>query len=365
MTDLATPSPRQTAARSVSDLMTILLLSLCPAILISSWFFGIGLLLNILIAIAAALVFETAGCFFRGKNPLTNLQDLSAIVTAVLFALTIPVGSHWILIVIGMAFAILVAKHAYGGLGQNLFNPAMCGYLFLLLSFPLAMTTWHVPTQELAGELIISPLSIAGIKQSLVASFPFLLFASSASVIDGMAMATPLIEYKMASPNALAAALSNDISIWSRSAGTGWEIVNIAYLFGGLGLLFLRVIRWHIPVAVISTVAALSIAFYAPGSAAITGTPYMHLFGSATILGAFFIATDPVSAATTNVGRILYGVIIGICLYSIRVWGSYLDAVAIAVIFGNFWAPMLDHFFKPRSYGHLSKLQQLWQGLRS
>jgi electron transport complex protein RnfD len=365
MTRLAITSPRQTNARSVSRLMKILLFCLCPGILLSCWFFGIGILLNILIAIVSALVFESICLIFRGKDPKVQMKDLSAVVTAVLFALTVPIGIPWIFIVAGIGFAILISKHAYGGLGQNPFNPAMTGYLFLLLSFPLTMTTWHVPIQGLTGDFI-SPLSIAGIQQSLVASFPFLALDSSIStaLIDGMAMATPLIEYKMASPNALATALSTDTSLWSRDAGTGWEIMNIAYLLGGFTLLGLRVIRWHIPLTIMGTVALMSLAFYSSGSASITGTPYMHLFGSATILGAFFIATDPVSAATTASGRLIYGVIIGVSLYSIRVWGSYLDAVAIAVVFGNFWAPMLDHFFKPTRYGHKSKLSQLVKGLK-
>lgn len=364
MRPLTISSPRQTNSRSVSDLMKILLYCLCPGIVMSCWFFGIGVLLNIVIATVAALTFEATCLTFRGKDPRVQMKDLSAVVTAILFAITIPIGTPWIFIVAGIAFAILVSKHAYGGLGQNPFNPAMTGYLFLLLSFPLTMTTWHIPIHDLTGTAI-SPLSIEGVRQSLIASFPFLALDSSTALIDGMAMATPLIEYKMASPNALATTLSNDSSIWSRDAGTGWEIINIAYLLGGLTLIALRVIRWHIPLAVIGTVTLMSLAFYSSGSAAITGTPYMHLLGSATILGAFFIATDPVSAATTNSGRLIYGVIIGISLYSIRVWGSYLDAVAIAVIFGNFWAPMLDHFFKPTSYGHKSKFRRLIQGLKS
>jgi len=365
MTRLAITSPRQTNARSVSRLMAILLFCLCPGIFLSCWFFGIGILLNILISTVSALAFEAICLFFRGKNPKVQMKDLSAVVTAALFALSVPIGMPWIFIVAGIGFAILIAKHAYGGLGQNPFNPAMTGYLFLLLSFPLTMTTWHVPMHDLTGGSI-SPLSIEGIRQSLVASFPFLAFDSniSTALIDDMAMATPLIEYKMASPNALASALSTDTSLWSRDAGIGWEMVNIAYLLGGLTLLGLRVIRWHIPLAIIGTVALMSLAFYSSTSAAITGTPYMHLFGSATILGAFFIATDPVSAATTTSGRLIYGVIIGVSLYSIRVWGSYVDAVAIAVVFGNFWAPMLDHFFKPTSYGHKSKFSQLVKGLK-
>jgi len=156
----------------------------------------------------------------------------------------------------------------------------------------------------------------------------------------------------MAGGNAILEAQQSGLGLFQRSSETGWELVNIAYLLGGLFLLSMRVISWHIPLSIVITVAVISGIFYSPNSSAVFGTPYLHLFGSATMVGAFFIATDPVSAATTPLGRVVYGILIGIAIYSVRVWGSYLDSIAIAVLFGNFCAPMLDHFCRPRIYGH-------------
>ncbi|MFT4863222.1 MAG: electron transport complex protein RnfD [Pseudohongiellaceae bacterium] len=350
---------------NIATLMSRLLLCLCPGILVSLWFFGIGVLLNIIISVLAGLLFEAAALKLRGKNLKSNLSDYSAIVTALLFALSIPLGAPWWVILMGMAFAIIIGKHAFGGLGQNSFNPAMSGYLFLLLSYPVLMTSWHVPLiHSLSGETI-SPLSLNGIVQSLSATFamPALITAQAADLFDGMAMATPLIEYKLASPNAISKALTNQTGVFNRSSATGWELINMANLLGGLVLLKLGVIRWHIPFSILATLAALSIGLYSSGSAAVVGSPYLHLFGGATMLGAFFIATDPVSAATTNGGRIAYGIIIGLAIYSIRVWGSYLDAVAIAVIFANFWAPLCDIMFKPTVYGHPGFFDRIKQDL--
>lgn len=351
---------------STANLMVRLLICLCPGILVSLWFFGIGVLLNIFIAVSAALLFEAMALKVRGKDLKANLSDYSAIVTAFLFALSAPLGAPWWIIFLGIGFAILIGKHAFGGLGQNSFNPAMCGYLFLLLSYPLLMTTWHVPVTHSVTDEAISPLSLDGILQSIKASFLLSTFATSETfeLIDGMSMATPLIEYKLAVPNAISNSFTNQTGVFERGSATGWELINIAYFIGGIALLKLGVIRWHIPITVLATLGFLSLIFYSSGSAAVVGTPYLHLLSGATMLGAFFIATDPVSAATTNGGRIAYGVTIGLCIYSVRVWGSYLDAVAIAVIFANFWAPLFDIMFKPTVYGHPTFVSRLKQDLR-
>ncbi len=364
--DSSQTMPMMLSRQSTAGLMRRVLACLCPGILAAVWFFGIGILLNIAIAILSALAFETIALKVRGQTAKNSLSDYSAAVTAVLLALSIPIGSPWWVVVLGVGFALLIGKHAFGGLGQNSFNPAMCGYLFLLLSFPLVMTTWHVPlTHTVSGE-VISPLSLDGLTQSIRASFsiPFFETTDSVKFIDGMAMATPLVEYKLAAPNALMKAIDNETSLFARYSATGWEIINLSYLLGGLALLKLNIIRWQIPFSILATLTLLSLAFYSSGSAAVVGSPYLHLFGGATMLGAFFIATDPVSAATTNGGRIAYGITIGLCIYSIRVWGSYLDAIAIAVIFANFWAPLFDILFKPVVYGHPSFLKRLQQELQ-
>lgn len=347
--------PRQHAGLATPQIMLQVVYACLPGVAIATWFFGYGFLINIFIAIICALVFEALAIWMRGQNPVWHLRDYSVIVTALLFALTIPPGSPFWLVVLGIGFAVLLAKHAFGGLGQNPFNPAMCGYLFLLLAFPLEMVTWHIPNDQLLEDQSFSPIGWSGAQQSLIATFTFFSGENSRLVpdIDGLAMATPLVEFKLAGTSALLAALDNDISLWSRAAGAGWELMNIGYLLGGMYLLSRRIITWHIPVAIVATLAVVSGLFYAPNSFAIHGTPFLHLLGSATMLGAFFIATDPVSAPTTVRGKLVYGILIGASIYCIRVWGSYLDSVAIAVLLGNFCAPLLDHLCRPRIFGHV------------
>lgn len=362
-------APFQHSGRNIAQLMQTLLAALIPGILASLWFFGFGILINIAIAISFALVAEAAMLRLRNRKIRAHLADRSAIVTALLFAIAIPPGSPWWLVALGIVFAIVIAKHLYGGLGQNPFNPAMCGYAMLLLAFPLEMTGWHIPFEVINGPLIVddfgiptiapereflNPLSWTGFKQALLLAFPFAASGATnmSEFVDGLAMATPLIEFKMAGKSAILAARESGASLFARNSETAWEIINFGYLLGGLFLLYKKIISWHIPLSIIATVFVLSALLYAPGSVAIYGTPYLHLFGSATMIGAFFIATDPVSAATTRPGKLVYGIIIGVSIYSIRVWGSYLDSIAFAVLFGNFCAPVLDQYCRPRIFGH-------------
>ena len=369
MSGLKAGAPFQHSGRSIAQLMQTLMYALLPGIFASLWFFGFGILINIVIAIAFAVLAEAAMLWLRNRDIRSHLSDRSALVTALLFAIAIPPGSPWWLVALGIVFAMVIVKHLYGGLGQNPFNPAMCGYAMLLLAFPLEMTGWHIPFEVINVPLavdnlgiptiasereLLSPLSWNGFKQALLLAFPF---AATGAIdisefVDGLAMATPLIEFKMAGNSAILAVRESGASLFARDSETAWEIINIGYLLGGLFLLYKKIISWHIPLAIIATVFVLAALFYAPGSVAIYGTPYLHLFGSATMIGAFFIATDPVSAATTRPGKLVYGIIIGVSIYSIRVWGSYLDSIAFAVLFGNFCAPILDQYCKPRIFGH-------------
>ena len=294
MSDLKTGAPFQHSGRNVPQLMQSVLYALLPGILASLWFFGLGILVNIVIAVLFAVSVEAAMLRLRNRNIRSQLSDRSVVVTALLFAAAIPPGSPYWLVALGIVFAVVIGKHLYGGLGQNPFNPAMCGYAMLLLAFPLEMT-------------------------------------GNSTVLTASEAATPLFE---------------------NGSETAWKIVNISYLLGGLYLLYKKIISWHIPLAIIATILVLSAIFYASDSIAIYGTPYLHLFGSATMIGVFFIATDPVSAATTRPGKLIYGIIIGASIYSIRVWGNYLDSIAFAVLLGNFCAPLLDHYCRPRIFGH-------------
>ncbi len=365
MIDSGGNSPFQHSGNTVRQLMQLVLYALLPGLCASVWFFGVGILINISIAVVLAMAAEAIVLRIRNRNYRAQLADCSVIVTAVLFAIFMPPGCPWWLSGCGIVFAVVVAKHLYGGLGQNPFNPAMCGYLMLLLTFPQEMTGWSIPGAVLGvdslgvadtnpGQQLMNPLSWSGLKQSLLTGFPFLISNEQAipAFMDGLAMASPLSEFKMAGHSALLAAWESDSPIFARESGTAREIITICYLSGGLFLLYRRIISWHIPITIIATILTLSGLFYAPGSIAVYGTPYLHLLGSTTMIAAFFIATDPVSAATTSSGKIYYGIIIGLSIYSIRVWGSYPDAIAPAVLLGNFCAPLLDHFCRPPGVGH-------------
>ncbi len=361
---IASCSPQQQAKITTGQIMLWVIAACLPAIFLSTYFFGIGVMLNIVLASVFALSFEAVALKLRNKNLRTNLLDNSALVTAVLLGIAIPPGSEWWLILSGVFFAVVIAKHAFGGLGQNLFNPAMCGYAMLLLAFPLDMTSWHIPVAQQADEPF-SPLSLASMQTSiqfLLPAFATDSVSNTLNLADGLSMATPLIEQKMAGKSAIFA-IFNSAGSWldllRRESGAGWELVNIGFMVGGLFLIYKKIISWHIPLSIIGSIVLLSLLFYSENSVNTYGTTYLHLFGSATMIGAFFIATDPVSAATTPIGKLLYGVIIGCCIYSIRVWGSYLDSIAFAVLFGNFCTPLIDHYCAPTIYGHARK--RIWK----
>jgi len=344
-------SPQQTAGRDTAHIMRLVVIASLPGVLVSTWFFGVGTLLNILLATIAAVAFEALSLRLRQQPVRWTLTDNSALVTAVLLGIAIPPGSDWWLVISGVFIAVVLSKQVFGGLGQNLFNPAMCGYVFLLLSFPLEMTSWKIPVAP-RDALEFNPLTFSNLLTSLQFTFHW---PGTGNDIDGLAMATPLLEQKLAASSAILEILESGVTplrLLDHESGSGWELSNIGYLLGGLFLLYKRIISWHIPLSIITTVIALSLIFYSENSVFVYGSTYLHLFGTATMLGAFFIATDPVSSASTPRGKLLYGMIIGISMYSIRVWGSYLDSVAFAVLAGNLLVPLVDRCTLPRIYGH-------------
>jgi len=342
---LLTPSsPHFHAPNSVTRIMLLVLLALVPGILVHSWFFGAGIYVNILLACLLALGFEALMLLLR-KRPLAPfLSDGSAIVTACLLALSIPPIAPWWITLLGIFFAIVVAKHLYGGLGHNPFNPAMIGYAILLVSFPREMTAWAASAELREASL------------GLTESFG-IIFGSLASNldIDGITGATPLDYMKtQLSQNHNVHDILLGSPVFGELAGKGFEWVSLAFLAGGLFLIHKKVINWHIPAAVLISLAVCSGVFYLfnPEHYA---SPLFHLFAGATMLCAFFIATDPVSASTTPRGRIYYGIGIGVLIFVIRTWGGYPDAVAFAVLLMNLAAPTIDHYTRPRVFGHTDR----------
>ncbi len=341
-------SPHTHVKRSTADLMKWVALCALPGLIAQTYFFGFGTLIQLGFAIIVALAFEAGVMKLRGRPAHLALRDHSAIVTAWLLAVAIPPLSPWWIAFIGLIFAILIAKHLYGGLGQNPFNPAMIAYVVLLISFPVQMTSWIAPT-ELAPESISFTDSFSLIFSGF--NTDGLSLQQIRTGIDGMTMATPLDSLKtsLKAGNTLAETMSQPQ--FGSLAGVGWEWVNLAYLAGGIALLRLRIINWHIPVAFLTglVVASTLVMLFAPGT---TASPLMHLLSGATMLGAFFIATDPVTASTTVKGRLIFGAFIGVMVFIIRSWGGFPDGVAFAVLLANMCVPLIDYYTKPRTYGH-------------
>ncbi|PLW66738.1 electron transport complex subunit RsxD [Pseudohalioglobus lutimaris] len=328
-------SPHAHGPSRTSRVMQQVLLATLPGVIVLTHFFGFGTLVNIFWAGILAVAFEALALKLR-KRPLGfYLGDYSALVTAVLLGIALPPYSPWWLIAVGIASAILLAKHLYGGLGYNPFNPAMVGYVVLLISFPVQMTSWAPPRG--AGEL-------PGLIDALQACF---LPAS----FDGVTMATPLDLLKQ-NDSLLMEDLWQANPQFGRWGGLGWEWASIAFLAGGLWLLYQRVFTWHAPLSMLATLTLMAALFYDGGSSASGGSPLFHLLSGATMFGAFFIVTDPVSSAVSVRGRLIYGALIGLLVYLIRIFGNYPDAVAFAVLIMNLAAPFIDQYTQPRTYGH-------------
>jgi electron transport complex protein RnfD len=323
-------------------MMNAVLLALVPALLAHVWFYGAGILLNSAVALLAGLATEAVCLRLAGKPAAPFLADGSAPVTALLFAFCLPPLCPWWVTATGMVFAIGVAKHAYGGLGYNLFNPAMAGYVLVLVSFPDAMTAWPAPD---IGDLdYVRPDLAATLQYGLTGSLP------GGLTVDAIARATTL---DSAREGLGLMRTMDEIRVnpaFGDFGGAGWEWVGNFTAIGGFALLLLRVIRWHTPAGVLGGLLVMATLGWLldPNT---HPSPGFHLFSGGAILGAFFIATDPVSSPTTARGRLIYGTGIGVLTYVIRTFGSYADGVAFAVLLMNMAAPLIDRWTRPRIYG--------------
>jgi electron transport complex protein RnfD len=334
-------SPYLPVSNDLSRLMLKVILGLIPGALCLFLFFGWGVITNLLIATATAVASEAVMLRLRGKPVAPALGDYSAVLTGLLLGLALPPLAPWWIPFIGSAFAIVIAKQLYGGLGYNPFNPAMVGFVVLIISFPLQMTLWSPPS-GVEGETLAFTDTLQLIFTGVV---------PAGSLLDSFTMATPLDTAKtQLGLNYTWSEIVNN-PVYGSFAGRGWEWINLAYLVGGIWLWRRSAIHWQIPAGMLGGMFVISLLFYIADSDSF-GSPIFHLFSGATMLGAFFIATDPVSAATTPRGRIYYGAGIGIIAYIIRTWGGYPDGVAFAVLLMNMAAPTLDYYTQPRVFGH-------------
>ena len=338
MTSTFVSSPYLSPGNSLKRLMINVIIGLIPGTLAYAWFFGPGILINILFAIILGMGIEAAILRMRKKLVKPHITDFSAVVAAWLFALCLPMHSPWWLIAVGMGFTMIAGKHLYGGLGFNPFNPAMVGYVVLLISFPLEMTTWYLPI-DVGGEVL-------GLSDSIA----YLFGLADLQQWDALSSATPLDQFKTGLGQNLTASEIRQSPLFGNIGGAGWEWIAGGWLVGGLWLLFTRTIRWQIPASVLVSMSTCALVFYlnAPET---TISPWFHLFSGGIMIGAFFIATDPVTAATTDRGRIYYGILIGLLVYIIRTWGGYPDGIAFAVLLANMCVPLIDYYTQPRVYG--------------
>ncbi len=326
---------------SVRRTMLLVCLALVPGSLAHAWFFGPGILVNIAVAILFTLAAEALLLRLRHRPLAPFLGDGSAVLTAWLLALALPPLMPWWLIAIGAFSAMALGKHLYGGLGHNPFNPAMVGYAVLLISFPREMTAWLPP--EGAGEAALS----LGAHLHYLASGTL----PAGLTLDALTQATPLDVLKTElGQQALISEIRADSAIFGDIGGVGWEWIATLFLVGGLWLAYKRVIPWQTPAGVILGVGGLAFLFHAidPSTYA---TPAFHVLSGATVLAAFFIATDPVSSPASHWGRFWYGIGIGVLIHVIRTWGGYPDGVAFAVLLMNMAVPTIDTYLKPRAFG--------------
>ncbi len=342
-------SPYTRNHRQTAKIMALVIGAMIPALAAQWYFFGPGILVQLALAAASALLAETAVARLR-KAPLGSvIGDYSGLLTGLLLAASIPPLAPWWMVVLGTFFAVIIAKQLYGGLGNNPFNPAMVGYVVLLISFPVQMTSW-LPPESLAATAPGLP-DVLGMIFTGHTSAGLTLHELKIG-IDGISQATPLDTFKTGLHGGKSAESLLQAPIFGGVlAGIGWQWINLAWLLGGALLLAKGAIRWHIPVAFLASLFICSLLgwWLSPDKCA---SPMIHLFSGATMFGAFFILTDPVTASTTNRGRMIYAALAGVLVWLIRTWGGYPDGVAFAVLLANITVPLIDYYTRPRVYGH-------------
>jgi electron transport complex protein RnfD len=291
------------------------------------------------LASITALSAEALMLKLRNRPIKPFLMDGSALLTAWLLALSLPPLAPWWLVVVGTFFAIVIAKQLYGGLGYNPFNPAMVGYAVLLISFPVIMTHWP------------APIELAQAKLSFANQLEYIFGASNSMNLDAVSMATPLDYLK--TQLTLHHSVQDIVSAaqFGLLGAKGGELIVGAYLIGGLYLLQQRLITWHLPIAFLAVLALMAGAFYLADPTRFAN-PLFHLFTGASMLGAFFIITDPVSGPTTPKGKLVFAAGIAVLTYLIRVYGGYPDGVAFSVLLMNMCVPLIDAWTQPRVFGH-------------
>ncbi|MCD8079507.1 MAG: RnfABCDGE type electron transport complex subunit D [Bacteroides sp.] len=319
-------SPHVHSGDSIQKNMYGVLIALVPALLASLYFFGLGALIVTGVSVAACLFFEWVIVKFLFKRETTTLMDGSAAITGVLLAFNLPSNLPVWIIILGALFAIGVSKMSFGGLGNNLFNPALAGRVFLLLSFPAQMTTWPV-----VGQLT--------------------------AYTDAATGATPLAVIKSLKYGVPVEAM-DQFSTWGlflgSKAGSLGEVSAVALLLGLAYMLWKKIITWHIPVSILATVFVFAGIMHL-ADPTVYVSPVYHLITGGLMLGAIFMATDYVTSPMSKKGMIVYGVAIGLLTMVIRLFGAYPEGMSFAILIMNAFTPLINTYFKPKRFGEVAK----------
>lgn len=333
-------SPFITKPTTVSQMMLQVLFALIPGIALYVWYFGPAILVSITLASITALATEAAMLKLRDRPLKPFLSDNSALITAWLLALSIPPLAPWWMVVVGAAFGIAVAKHLYGGLGNNPFNPAMIGYAVLIISFPGHMTHWLTP----------HTLGLFELPFADQLNYIFSGVLPAGLTLDAVTTATPLDTLKTQLHLGLSVTEIREMPIYGYLSGKGSEMVATGFAIGGLYMLFKRVITWYLPLIYLATLFVIAGFFHLYDPAHYV-SPLFHWFSGASMLGAFFIFTDPIGSPTTRKGKLIYAVGAGVLTWLIRTFGGFPDGVAFAALLMNICVPLIDAYTQPKVFG--------------
>ena len=320
-------SPHVHGGDSVKKNMYGVLIALLPAFLVSLYFFGLGALIVTAVSVLSCLFFEWAISKYLMKKETSSIADGSAVITGVLLAFNLPSNLPVWIIIIGALFAIGVGKMSFGGLGCNPFNPALVGRVFLLLSFPVQMTTWPAVGQLTAYTDATTAATPLGIMKGVISGAP-------GASLDQLPSAFQLLI--------------------GQNGGCLGEVSALALLIGLGYMLWKKIITWHIPVSILATVFIFSSIMnlvdpvkYACG--------VTHLLSGGLMLGAIFMATDYVTSPMSHKGMLIYGVCIGLLTVIIRLFGAYPEGMSFAILIMNAFTPLINTYVKPKRFGEVAK----------
>lgn len=322
-------SPHVHSARTSKRVMYDVLYALIPAFLVSVYVFGISALILTSVAVISCILFEYLIQKFLLKSEIT-INDGSALITGILLAFNLPAGLPIWMIIVGSLIAIGVAKLSFGGLGYNIFNPALVGRVFLLVCFPVQMTSWPIPVDNYLSlvDAVSGETTLGIIKEGLM-------YGETMSTIS----------------EKLPTVMELLLGITSGSVG---EMSGLALLLGGIFLLARKVITWHIPITVLLTMAIMTGIFWFVNPEQYAN-PLIHVLSGGAILGAFYMATDLVTSPMTKKGMIIFAIGIGVITVVIRLYGAYPEGISFAILIMNAFVPLINTYFKPRRFGNKIK----------